>query len=969
MCSFGVVASATSNAIWTPSTIGNSSGNSSQRDTSAGIAFVPANEDVLSWDIKKGELLKRWHDKDNRSLVTCIARSDVDPDVFAVGYADGSVRLWDAQTGDVVVKFDGHRSAVTCLAFDRSGAKLASGSRDTDLIVWDLIKESGLVRLRGHKEQITGLYFLQPTSNGFNQQDGGVEQAATDGEIPDGFILSTSKDALIKIWDVASQYCIETHVTQSNGECWALGMSSDGSGCMTAGNDGEVKVWSIDIDGLLRHGAELDTKPDTSFLIDKGTLYRQSKERVTSIRFHPKSNHFAIHGSEKAVELWKIKTPSEIKKSLARKRRRAREKAATAEEKDVDGDIQMKDTQDDPANAPVSEVFVSELTVRTGGKVQSVNWAGGRTSKALQLMAATTNNQVEMYSIPVQASSKKSESSEPSDYERTLAVELPGHRTDVRTVALSSDDRMVATASSGALKIWNVKTQSCLRTLDCGYALCSSFLPGDRIVLLGTKTGDLELFDITTSTLLSTIPAHKGAIWSLKVHPDGKSVATGGADKSVKFWRFDITKEEIPGTKRTTPKLKLTHTRTLNLNDDILALCFTPDSKYLAVSTLDTTVKVFFTDSLKLYLNLYGHKLPVLHIAIANDSKLLATCSADKNIRLWGLDFGDCHRAIFAHDDSIMAISFIAEPPNPQDAHTLFSVSKDGYVKTWDADKFQHIQRLGGHHGEIWALAVSRNGETVVTAAHDKSIRVWTQSDEPLFLEEEREKELEDLHDANLAEKMERDALDADAAADEAAGEDGAAVGAPSKQTSGTLTAGEKIGEALTLCYEDLKATEEYESQRASGVPAVPPQRHPLLSFSNTPPEVHLLSVLAGIPSASLQDALLLLPFSTLLPLFTFLAIFLKRQMNVPLTCRVLFFLLRTHHKQVVASAEMRPLLLEMQGRLRSCLGEWKEVLGWNLAACKILGNRLSQARVKRLEDVDEAGGEKGRKRAFVSVA
>ena len=34
----------------------------------------------------------------------------------------------------------------------------------------------------------------------------------------------------------------------------------------------------------------------------------------------------------------------------------------------------------------------------------------------------------------------------------------------------------------------------------------------------------------------------------------------------------------------------------------------------------------------------------------------MVTGSADKNIRIWGLDYGDCHRSIFAHDDSVMAV-------------------------------------------------------------------------------------------------------------------------------------------------------------------------------------------------------------------------------------------------------------------------------------------------------------------------
>lgn len=61
-------------------------------------------------------------------------------------------------------------------------------------------------------------------------------------------------------------------------------------------------------------------------------------------------------------------------------------------------------------------------------------------------------------------------------------------------------------------------------------------------------------------------------------------------------------------------------------------------------------------DTLKFFLSLYGHKLPVLSMDISSDSTLLISGSADKNIKIWGLDFGDCHRSIFAHSDSIMQV-------------------------------------------------------------------------------------------------------------------------------------------------------------------------------------------------------------------------------------------------------------------------------------------------------------------------
>jgi U3 small nucleolar RNA-associated protein 12 len=86
-----------------------------------------------------------WHETGFRSEVTCITRSPI-KDTFAVGYQDGSIRLWSDFNKSVIVTFNGHRKAVTSLCFDRDGARLASGSQDTDIIIWDVIAESGMFR-------------------------------------------------------------------------------------------------------------------------------------------------------------------------------------------------------------------------------------------------------------------------------------------------------------------------------------------------------------------------------------------------------------------------------------------------------------------------------------------------------------------------------------------------------------------------------------------------------------------------------------------------------------------------------------------------------------------------------------------------------------------------------------------------------------------------------------------------------
>jgi hypothetical protein len=64
-------------------------------------------------------------------------------------------------------------------------------------------------------------------------------------------------------------------------------------------------------------------------------------------------------------------------------------------------------------------------------------------------------------------------------------------------------------------------------------------------------------------------------------------------------------------------------------------------------------------------------------------------------------------------------------------------------LRYWDADHFEQVLLLDGHASEVWGLSVSRDGSSVATCGRDRSLRRWGRTDEPVFLEEEREKELE----------------------------------------------------------------------------------------------------------------------------------------------------------------------------------------------------------------------------------
>ncbi|KAJ3206540.1 hypothetical protein HK099_000505 [Clydaea vesicula] len=829
---FGVIASSNANTLFSDD---------------GKFVISPMLESVGIWDWKKGTLVNTWKDNEVKAEVTCIAKFK---SIFAVGYADGSIRIWNFTTNSTNTTFNGHKTSVTALCFDNSGGRLASGARDTDVVIWDITAECGLYRLKGHKDQISGLLFLP--IEGLNH------------------LVSTSKDTLLKVWDLSTQHCVETVIAHRT-EVWSVASSRDGTILYTGASDSEFRVWSVDsilLKKKLEPNVEGDIETSKEDVVLKeaislrSTLQRQSKERVSTIKVHPNGRYIAVQSMDKSVEIFKCRTQEEIKKRLARKKKRVREKITQK------GNDALEDVEDQELDSVVEEL-VSYNLLRCSGKVRSFDFSPSlnksRASKEsseniFTALCALSNNSVEIYS-------SVGNDSDGEPYNLISTLEMQGHRSDIRCLALSSNDELIASGSNNSLKIWNVNTGQCIKTMESGYALCCTFVPGNKYVIVGTKSGDLEIFDLSSSSLLESIKAHEGPLWSLEVRHDKGGLTTGSADKEVKFWDFQLLLEDNTSAKR----LSLVHTRTLKMSDDVLHIKHSHDNKLLAVALLDSTVKVFYFDTLKFVLSLYGHKLPVLSMDISSDSALIATASADKTIKLWGLDFGDCHRSIFAHQDSIMSLKFV------WGTHYLFSVSKDKCLKYWDGDKFEQIMKLEGHHSEIWSLVVAKFGSFVVTGSHDRSIRIWEKTDEQLFLEEEREREIEEMYEkSEIKERDGSDELPFGAGADDEAGDlildptkkvgdVGDEVGIAGKKTSDTLKAGEKLIEALDVWRSEIFARKEYKDSIAKGQKNVAlPKKSPYILALGNPDlsaENYVMHVAERIRASDLDQALAVLPF------------------------------------------------------------------------------------------------------------
>uniref|UniRef100_A0A3P8Q6V1 Small-subunit processome Utp12 domain-containing protein n=1 Tax=Astatotilapia calliptera TaxID=8154 RepID=A0A3P8Q6V1_ASTCA len=850
---------------------------------------VAACEHVFIWDVRKGEKVLILQGQKHEVTFLCPSPDGVH---IAVGYEDGAVRIFSLLNGESNVSFNGHKSAVSVIHYDALGARLVTGSKDTDVIVWDIINECGLYRLRGHKDVITQALFLRDKN----------------------LLVTCSKDSFVKWWDLDTQHCFKTMVGHRS-EVWGMVLLSQESRLLTGSADSELRAWDINyLEEVRKDSGEPTVKKGKTLLVDDdeednkedvdesleerilscekaGSILREARDRVVSLTADRHARVIACHGNDSVLELFTVLSEEEVQKKMTKKLKKAKKKA----------------TNQGSSLATLFGIRGLFTCTHHPCPLSPLRWvdclscAGGELKVALLLQ----NNTVETYSL------KTSHKTPVAD--KTARLTLGGHRTDVRTLAFSSDNLAVLSASGDTVKVWNRSTLQVIRTMACEYALCSLFVPGDRQIILGTKSGKLQIFELGSGSLLETVDAHDGAVWSICLAPDQRGIISGSADKTVKFWEFELVKDKETSQKRLTVK----HKRTLQLEEDVLCVKFSPDHRLLAVSLLDCTVKIFYTDTLKFFLSLYGHKLPVLCLDISHDSTIIATGSADRNVKIWGLDFGDCHRSMFAHDDSVMFLQFVPK------THLFFTAGKDKKIKQWDADKFENIQTLEGHHREVWCLAISPNGDHLVSSSHDKSLRLWERTREPIILEEEREM----VSDAFIR------------SASQVPGETQGEAAPAGKKTVETVKAAERIMEALELYKGETRKMEEHRyACESAGKELPPPQPNPILvAFGNV----------SVRETDELEVSLLVLPFPYVPELLKLFNSYIQQGLEVELVCRCLFFLLKIHFGQISSNQMLLSVIDELRTNTLSKVREIRDVMGFNSAALQFL-----QREIESKEDV-----------------
>ena len=617
---------------------------------------------------------------------------------LASGCADGTVRLWDSETGVELFRLPAHESMVIAVAFSPDGQRLATAGWDSTVKLWQIDTRQAIQVLREPALEVFGVAF-HPKRNVLAVALGVLSEPTHAGQV--------------KLWNLDNGQPLQSFTDHK--ECVnSVAFSPDGKFLASGGEDRLILIRDAST-GVTLHSLKVENTSnalpaDSSRTIvfrdpqqPRGLVLKLHAGGVMSMAFSPDSQQLVVGDALGVGRLWDVTTGKELRTFQGQ-------------------DGPMNSVAFSPTGKLVAsagdERVVRLWSVATGREVRSYQGQRGEiTSLAFDpgggRLAVAGADQV----VRIWDASQSQES--------YLFQEM---QDNIFGLAFRPDSQEMATGSA------------------------SLFNP--------FKAGEIILWDVVSRRRLRTLRGHKGGIGCIAYNPDGTQLVSGSADGLVKIWDTARGTEVRPCTATmasssrwtgagtggwivsisgnllapTSPgEIKLWDAVTgeekfTRRNQDALVGCvaFSPDSASFATGCLDKVVRIWDTVTGQELQTWPGFPSGVLAIRYSPDGSAVAAGTGDilqparpGETQIRAAQSGALLHTLRGHAQQVGSVAF---SPNGQ---RLITSSRDGTVKIWVTQSGQLVCSLRASSAYVNCVAVSPDGQRIASGNWNSTVNLW----------------------------------------------------------------------------------------------------------------------------------------------------------------------------------------------------------------------------------------------------
>ncbi|KAJ6532351.1 WD40-repeat-containing domain protein [Mycena capillaripes] len=512
------------------------------------------------WDAKTGALVANPLVHFSISAVVC----SPDGKWLASGASHSRVQLCDLKTGAISGLFKGHTGWVSSVAFSFNAKRLASGSGDRTVRVWDVVTGALVAGpFEGHQDGIRSLAFSRDGSR----------------------VVSGSDDGTVRIWDSEIGSLVAGPFLGHTGWIMSVGFSSDGNRILSGSWDETVRIWNTETVSVI--GA-----------------FEGHSGKVHSVAFSPDEGRFCSGSEDKTVRVWDPNIAVPITKRFAGH---------------TSGVHCVAFSPDGKYLASGSEDHTVQVwdALRTGALVGS----------------------------PFQ------------------------HPGAVYSISFSPDSRRIVCAGDHSVNIWNFQTGATIgldRYTNGTSILSASFSPDGHQIVSGFSDGRIRIFSSETGDIFSElVEVHDNGVSCVVFSADGQRLVSGSWDNTLRIWDAK-TGDLVVGP-------LIGHT------DGICAVSFSSDGHLVCSGSCDCTIRIWDAQTgIAVGEELEGYENHINSVDFSPDGAYIVSGSSDMTLRLWNSKTG----------------ALVAGP-------------------------------FEGHTGEVTSVAFHPDGTQIVSGSEDATIRVW----------------------------------------------------------------------------------------------------------------------------------------------------------------------------------------------------------------------------------------------------